>query len=83
MGKTPKCILVVIALCVSICTSAVPRDSLAVAGKKDSIAEAKITADRATGEITRSQTSHKRLEEMDFIFGNVFLSELSGYYTTI
>ena len=51
-----------------------PRDSLAVAGKKDSIAEAKITADMAAGEITRSQTGHERLEEMDFIFGNVFLS---------
>ena len=50
MGKTLKCIPAVIALGVSICASAVPRDSLAVAEKKDSIAEAKITADRAAGE---------------------------------
>ena len=74
MGKTVKCAAAVIALCAAICASAAPRDSLAVAGKKGSIAEAKITADMAAGEITRSQTGHERLEEMDFIFGNVFLS---------
>ena len=74
MGKTVKCAAAVIALCAAICASAAPQDSLAVAEKRDSIVEAKITADRTAGETTRSQTGHKRLEELDFIFGNVFLS---------
>ena len=49
-------------------------DSLAVAEKRDSIAEARITADKYAAEETRSQTGHKRLEEADFIYGNVVFS---------
>ena len=42
--------------------------------KRDSIAEAKITADKYAGEVARSQTGHTRLEEADFIYGNVVFS---------
>ena len=53
---------------------AVPADSLAVAEKRDSITESMITADKYSAEETRSQTGHKRLEEADFIYGNVVFS---------
>ena len=49
-------------------------DSLEVAEKRDSITESMITADKYAAEETRSQTGHKRLEEADFIYGNVVFS---------
>ena len=49
-------------------------DSLAVAEKRDSIRESVITAEKYAGEESRSQTGHKRLEELDFIYGNVVFS---------
>ena len=61
----------------ALCSAAVPgglRDTLSVAEKKDSIVEAKITADKYVGEEPRSQTGHKRLEKGDFIYGNVVFS---------
>ena len=49
-------------------------DSLAVTEKRDSIPESVITADKYAEEEARSQTGHKRLEETDFIYGNVVFS---------
>ena len=55
------------------------RDSLqatkpSVVEKQDSIVESKISAGKYAEEATRSQTGHKRLEEVDFIYGNVVFS---------
>ena len=50
------------------------RDSTAVAERRDSITEARITADKYAEKAARSQTGHKRLEETDFIYGNVVFS---------
>ena len=47
---------------------------MAVAERRDSITEARITADKYAEKATRSQTGHKRLEEADFIYGNVVFS---------
>ena len=58
----------------AVCTAAAPQDTLKVEEKRDSIAEAKITADKYAGEVARSQTGHTRLEEADFIYGNVVFS---------
>lgn len=49
-------------------------DSMAVAERMDSITEARITADKYAEKAARSQTGHKRLEEADFIYGNVVFS---------
>ena len=58
----------------AVCTAAAPQDTLKVEEKRDSITEAKITADKYAGEVARSQTGHTRLEEADFIYGNVVFS---------
>ena len=58
----------------AVCTAAAPQDTLKVEEKRDSITEAKITADKYVEETARSQTGHTRLEEADFIYGNVVFS---------
>lgn len=41
--------------------------------KKDTIREARITSDRASA-VAKTQTGHKRLDKLDFIYGNVAFS---------
>ena len=48
-------------------------DSLEVEVRQDTLREAKITSDRAVT-VARTQTGHKRLDNLDFIYGNVVLS---------
>lgn len=50
------------------------RDSTAVTEKRDSIVEARITADKYVEETSRSQTGHDRIDEVDFLYGNVVFS---------
>ena len=45
-------------------------DSLEVEVRQDTLREAKITSDRAVT-VARTQTGHKRLDNLDFIYGNV------------
>ena len=76
MTRTVKGIFASMAFvfCSTLCAAAPVRDSLATAEKRDSIVEATVTADKYIKEATRSQTGHKRLNEMDFIYGNVVFS---------
>ena len=48
-------------------------DSLEVEVRQDTLREAKITSDRAVT-VARTQTGHKRLDNLDFIYGNVVFS---------
>ena len=48
-------------------------DSLEVEVRRDTLREAKITSDRAVT-VARTQTGHKRLDNLDFIYGNVVFS---------
>lgn len=48
-------------------------DSLAVRTRQDTIAEARITTDRSVP-IAETQTGHKHLDRLDFIYGNVIFS---------
>lgn len=48
-------------------------DSLGTKVRRDTIAEAKITSDRTAG-TAKTQTGHKRLNALDFIYGNVVFS---------
>lgn len=49
------------------------RDSLAMKERQDTIHEARITSDRASA-VAKTQTGHKRLDKLDFIYGNVAFS---------
>lgn len=48
-------------------------DTVSVAERQDTIREAKITSYRHAAE-AKTQTGHKRLDKMDFIYGNVVFS---------
>lgn len=74
MGKVRGWFAVLLVFFISVHTAAGSPDSLKVAERRDSIIEAKITADKYPEEVSGSQTGHKRLESLDFIYGNVVFS---------
>lgn len=57
------------ASCGGVCVE----DSTEVVARRDTIAESKITSDR-NRTTARTQTGHKRLDNLDFIYGNVVFS---------
>ena len=74
MGKVRGWFAVLLVFFISVHTAAGSPDSLKVAERRDSIIEAKITAEKYPEEVSGSQTGHKRLESLDFIYGNVVFS---------
>lgn len=66
-------VLVIVSCCVSYAAVG-PQDSLTVKERRDSIMEARVTAEKYAEEISVHRTGHKRLEETDFIYGNVVFS---------
>ena len=75
MGKITGGFLTTFVSCVTICMSAAAQeDSLKVEERRDSITEARITAEKYAEEASGSRTGHSRLEKTDFIYGNVVFS---------
>lgn len=72
--KTIAGIMTVMFSCGIVTAEEMPRDSIKAVERKDSIMEAKITADKYAEEVSRNRTGHSRLEEEDFIYGNVVFS---------
>lgn len=75
MGKITACILTILAASgISAYAAVMPPDSLKTEERRDSITESKITADKYSEDVSRTQTGHKRLEKVDFLYGNVVFS---------
>ena len=49
------------------------RDSFVVAERQDTLKEARITSDKVV-KVAKTQTGHKHLNKLDFIYGNVVFS---------
>ena len=49
------------------------RDSIVVAERQDTLKEARITSDKVV-KVAKTQTGHKHLNKLDFIYGNVVFS---------
>lgn len=74
---TKKFIEGVFSMLVSCCVAVAavePPDSLIVKERRDSIVEARVTADKYAEAESSGRTGHKRLEEVDFMYGNVVFS---------
>ena len=68
MGKITGGFLTTFVSCVTICMSAAAQeDSLKVEERRDSITEARITAEKYAEEASGSRTGHSRLEKTDSI----------------
>ena len=69
------CVMAMLASCFTVSAADALQypDSLEVDERRDSIAEARITADRQK-DVPESQTGHSRLDEVDFLYGNVVFS---------
>lgn len=74
MGKAIWCIIAAPLICTTSFAASYSRDSLVREERRDSIVSATITADKYAEEKSRSQTGRERLEDMDFIYGNVVFS---------
>lgn len=79
MQTTRKCTRQLLAILVTLflgslaCRAAEPPGAAELEEKRDSIVEATVTADKYSRQ-ARSQTGHKRLEKLDFMYGNVIFS---------
>lgn len=74
IGNTAACILMLLSYCGVSVAARMPQDSLQTEEKRDSIAEARITAEKYAEEVSSPRTGHSRLEKEDFIYGNVVFS---------
>lgn len=73
MEKICGCILSMLVSC-SISIAAVPKDTLRTEERRDSIMESRITADKYIEKTSGRQTDRKRIENIDFLYGNVVFS---------
>ena len=67
---------IVTAILISVVAKGNPyngRDSVVVAERQDTLKEARITSDKVV-KVAKTQTGHKHLNKLDFIYGNVVFS---------
>lgn len=72
--KLIECVFAIVVSCGASYAAAQQPDSIGVKERRDSIVEARVTSEKYAGEASPDRTGHKRLDEVDFIYGNVVFS---------
>ena len=72
--KLIECVFAIVVSCGASYAAAQQPDSIGVKERRDSIMEARVTAEKYAEEASPDRTGHKRLDEVDFIYGNVVFS---------